>query len=138
MKLIRMQIGLGLLLMAISSTVVILEAVTGNLSWGTPFWAADFSYGFWLVFTWVKIKRQRATAALQFAWIQPGFDPGILNPAFPMLTSVTTCPVCDEINFVSLIIICLNDKHLWSRERIADWVQTVEKPVILDLTKSQR
>jgi hypothetical protein len=38
------------------------------------------------------------------------------------------CPVCGESEkrFVSIISHHLNDTHRWTREAIADWVQTIE------------
>ncbi len=39
----------------------------------------------------------------------------------------TTCPECHRIGTAGgIIAFCLNDHHRWTRERIADWVETVE------------
>jgi hypothetical protein len=45
--------------------------------------------------------------------------------------SYVTCPVCDRPvsgDAIVRIVTHLNDRHLWSRERIADWVETLEAP----------
>ncbi len=42
-------------------------------------------------------------------------------------TQLELCPVCDIKGSLSNIIaLHLNDRHRWSRERIADWVATIE------------
>jgi hypothetical protein len=41
-----------------------------------------------------------------------------------------TCPACTGVSTVPVIIIHLNDGHKWSREDIADWLETLD----LDLT----
>ena len=40
-----------------------------------------------------------------------------------------TCPECGRIRslFMEGTIPHLNDKHRWTRERIADWVETIEQ-----------
>jgi hypothetical protein len=50
---------------------------------------------------------------------------------FPLLTSglLFRCPRChhtNELQGMCGIILCLNDTHKWTRERIADWVATIE------------
>lgn len=44
--------------------------------------------------------------------------------------SWAVCPVCGETNLLTSIIAThLNDKHKWTREQIADWIEThVETP----------
>jgi len=37
------------------------------------------------------------------------------------------CPVCNGPQTVRFIIMCLNDTHRWSREKIADWVDTIDE-----------
>lgn len=39
----------------------------------------------------------------------------------------TPCPVCRRIEQIKRVIPHLNDKHRWSREQIADWVERIEK-----------
>lgn len=37
------------------------------------------------------------------------------------------CPVCGkERDTARVMALCLNDTHGWSREQIADWVETIE------------
>lgn len=51
-----------------------------------------------------------------------------------LFNQVTTCPHAgcrfdwpvDEARLVWDVIVHLNDHHRWTRERIADWVETVE------------
>lgn len=49
---------------------------------------------------------------------------------FPIILILSPgCPICDERSYggdVGSTIFHLNDDHLWTRERIADWVETVE------------
>ena len=46
---------------------------------------------------------------------------------FPLLEEKRSCPVCGEVQEVHWIIaIHLNDTYRWTRERIADWVATLE------------
>jgi len=41
------------------------------------------------------------------------------------------CPVCGEVEKLRASIISehLNDRHRWSRERIAAWIETVEREI---------
>lgn len=36
------------------------------------------------------------------------------------------CPVCDIQLQQMVMVVHLNDRHRWTRERIADWVDTIE------------
>lgn len=38
----------------------------------------------------------------------------------------TNCPACQDRDEVGCIITHLNDVHEWTRDRIADWVATIE------------
>jgi hypothetical protein len=38
-----------------------------------------------------------------------------------------SCPVCEQLDVVGRIIPHLNDDHRWTRERIADWVESIER-----------
>lgn len=51
-----------------------------------------------------------------------------VDAEFPVLLSPALCPVCgdEENDTVSDVVICLNDSHQWSRDRIADWVEIQE------------
>lgn len=43
-----------------------------------------------------------------------------------MLGRFVSCPATGGNKSVSLIVMELNDRHRWTRERIADWVATIE------------
>lgn len=55
------------------------------------------------------------------------YGKGILE-AFPILCARSVaCPVCAATDTAFRIVGChLNDKHEWTREAIADWVETIE------------
>lgn len=60
--------------------------------------------------------------------------PGELYPRewVDFLETTAACPVkgCqDDHECVSIVIVHLNDEHEWTREQIADWVETVEAQV---------
>lgn len=38
------------------------------------------------------------------------------------------CPDCHTGGEIAYVVYHLNDDHLWTRERIADWVETLESP----------
>ena len=42
------------------------------------------------------------------------------------LGAAASCPMCDRRDVVIRLIAHLNDEHLWSRERVADWIETLE------------
>ena len=49
------------------------------------------------------------------------------NNAWPVNQKKVKCPECGHNGSVGFIITChLNDQHRWTRERIADWVATIE------------
>lgn len=61
-----------------------------------------------------------------------------LNTEFPQLTLPARCPACsalrglwrrwrDEEYDLGDVIIHLNDDHKWTRERISDWLATIER-----------
>lgn len=45
-------------------------------------------------------------------------------------TGSVKCPGggCDEVGVEAVVIICLYDRHDWSRTRIADWLDTLDVP----------
>ena len=47
---------------------------------------------------------------------------------FDCLDTVKACPEdgCRKRIYLAALIVHLNDDHRWTRERIADWVQTIE------------
>lgn len=44
----------------------------------------------------------------------------------PGLSTMAICPVCHEETSLKLVIISLNDIHQWSRDAIADWLETLD------------
>jgi hypothetical protein len=84
------------------------------------------------------LRRETRTCALGAAYVAAG----ILNKgdrasmatalaAFPILGAAAACPHCawtlrGGSVTVAYLILHLNDHHRWTREAIADWVQTLE------------
>jgi hypothetical protein len=69
-------------------------------------------------------------------------DPGVLARQIPGIKQVVTCPACKngEIKGITnseymattgeslmSVIIHLNDRHKWTREAIADWIETLDE-----------
>ena len=51
----------------------------------------------------------------------------LLRRRFPVLLQPLSCPACGgDIGGDEMSLAHLNDTHKWSRERIADWLETVE------------
>lgn len=48
------------------------------------------------------------------------------------------CPACDMRTDLAGVIISLNDDHKWSREEIADWVDTLHDEGYVDLSFKER
>src|SRR3990167_3273251 len=50
------------------------------------------------------------------------------NPnAWPEAVAIpASCPICKVQKALSGAVICLNTRHKWSFERIADWVESIE------------
>lgn len=41
--------------------------------------------------------------------------------------TIVKCPACDtQSDICGIVALCLNDKHKWSREAIAEWVEVQE------------
>ena len=47
-----------------------------------------------------------------------------------VLFSDEQCPECTHPAPLSTVIMCLNDSHKWTRERIADWLESLEVPLV--------
>lgn len=45
---------------------------------------------------------------------------------FDVMTTMEACPACGLTDPIRVLIPHLNDKHRWTREQIADFVQAVE------------
>lgn len=72
-----------------------------------------------------------STCALQAACEAVGKDINdwdMLNTEFPLLDALACCPVagCRDAGDLCDIVYHLNDQHEWSREQIADHVETIE------------
>jgi hypothetical protein len=68
------------------------------------------------------------TCALQAAADGAGVEYFRMLKAFPVLGIHAVCPACACEAQLNYIITHLNDHHEWTRERIADFVQTFEEP----------
>jgi hypothetical protein len=84
------------------------------------------------------LARGSSTCALGAAYVAAGLFTGgrctvplaDALKTFPALrTPVAKCPWCSftDLDDVRDAIVHLNDFHMWTRERIADWVDTVER-----------
>lgn len=49
---------------------------------------------------------------------------------YPMLHTVSVCPHCGFDDTTVSLVWHLNDQHHWTRERIADWIDSLEQPPI--------
>jgi len=54
-----------------------------------------------------------------------------LKKLFPALKEIVTCPVCakldkDRSSTLDRMIIHLNDEHRWTREEVADWLESLD------------
>jgi len=67
-------------------------------------------------------------AALDAIGLNGSYHPGLLPVAWKALFDrPATCPECGHVAQGTCgIIVHLNDYHLWTRQEIADWVETVE------------
>jgi len=67
-------------------------------------------------------RRVVATCALGAA-----HEAGLTNfVAVDMVLGMSRCPACIWEGRVTALVIHLNDRHRWTRELIADWVETIE------------
>lgn len=78
-------------------------------------------------------------AAGQAIGINADFDWNAIKTAWPLLMNgPTTCSVCGHQTINNAWLVAhLNDDHYWTREQIADWVETIEQqhgqPVVAQL-----
>jgi len=49
-----------------------------------------------------------------------------MNNLFPVLNETVKCPTCLDSGPLDKIIIGLNDIHKWTREQIADWLESLD------------
>ncbi len=66
-----------------------------------------------------------ATCAMGAAVVASGVKENLYH-VWPYLVTTRTCPACAMMNCGVGLIFHLNDTHFWSRERIADWIETWE------------
>jgi hypothetical protein len=69
------------------------------------------------------------TCAIGAAGDAVGGLTNVTKTRWPILDAHVMCPVeaCSgNVHNVGAIVVHLNDNHQWTREQIADWVQTVE------------
>lgn len=50
-----------------------------------------------------------------------------LGNLYRYLNNKSSCPVCSDISRLDLTLACLFDSHKWTRESIADWLETEEE-----------
>ena len=79
-------------------------------------------------------------AGIQFSG-ENVFNPDQVYGTFPLLNAVSpACPECEQGQAtVGICIAHLNDRHVWTRERIADWVGTfeaIEEPSCAPMTST--
>lgn len=55
-----------------------------------------------------------------------------LRSRFPILSSSHRCPACGAVEPLFTLIWSLNDSHKWTRERIADFVETIERRAVAE------
>lgn len=55
------------------------------------------------------------------------WDHPLAEGVIKFLESLDIDPVSDEVNRIGAIIVRLNDIERWPREKIADWVESVER-----------
>lgn len=73
-------------------------------------------------------------AAMDACGVEASLQNGMLDTAleamFPLSVVQAKCPACETFPWgdAASVIIHLNDDHEWSREAIADWVESVESP----------
>ena len=54
-------------------------------------------------------------------------------PFYRFMQSIYIHPITGERRTVNSIIISLNDSHKWTRERIAQWIATIEPQEVTDI-----
>jgi len=73
------------------------------------------------------MSRVARTCAMGAALKAIGKDVDFLEEeVWPWIIGNAICPACGSEGEVARTIFHLNDDHEWSRERIADWVATIE------------
>lgn len=86
--------------------------------------------------------RMTTSCAMDAAVEAVGQPNAICTEVFPQLRQVkANCPECGAVGYTDTVypvkpsfagvIAHLNDHHLWTRERIADWVESIMEPPAL-------
>lgn len=60
-------------------------------------------------------------------WVNGALDYWQLRQQWPVLNASACCPECFDGEMALSVVWHLNDQHRWTRERIADWVETLEQ-----------
>lgn len=67
------------------------------------------------------------TAAVSVGMSTADNDWGDVQEAFPFSLVDVVCPVCNTEIPCESAILDLNDRHSWTREQIADWLEPIEE-----------
>ena len=80
----------------------------------------------------------RVAGPLPGAFLRDTGTPSMVYAYYPipltwelLLAQSAVCPHCSKPAMLGRVIVHLNDDERWTRERIADWVETQEWPVPL-------
>ena len=89
----------------------------------------------------LSITNEDAPCAIGAALLAVGKQAGrydALDEQWPFAYDVKVqCPACEMRDFVADVLWHLNDTHKWTRERIADWVETIERRADADQARTQ-
>lgn len=69
---------------------------------------------------------QAAAEALGMESVEANCPYVELQEAYPFLNAPGCCPACGRVYHTMAVIWHLNDHHTWTRESIAEWVDTIE------------
>jgi hypothetical protein len=77
-----------------------------------------------------KATNSMALATPSFASIPSGKGPSLISRHRNEFYKPATCPGCHQPGSISNVIQHLNDVHEWTREKIADWLDTLDEQPI--------
>lgn len=60
-------------------------------------------------------------------------SPASLATQLPGIFNVVRHPVNGKLDTIYLIIMSLNDRHKWSRDQIADWIETLDEVPVFEV-----
>lgn len=75
---------------------------------------------------WIDRTSTGATCAMEAAFDGAGLPVGTTPPSW---ATPFSCPLCGWLSRLIHVVGHLNDHHRWSREKIADWVETAAEPL---------